>query len=293
MINVYEFLRYQPELYKQFVCKDLLFVYYDCPQVVRKVDVFTHYNILSFVIDGKKLINRPEKTWLLQPGSCYFFRIGAYNQELYLDEGWCSMNMYIPDKYLQQLIRQYNKHTKNKPLAEQPLEQVTELAVSELTRSLSQTILAHFSDDQPPAEAQLAQYFNDLFLSILDDPANQLVAAYLNTLAKCPDTSLYTVMETSFMYNLSLTEFAKFSNRSVTTFKREFKRIFNMPPAQWLLQKRLDYAEVLLTNTEKSVADIAAESGFVSNAHFSRTFSQKFGASPLHYRKRGAPLLIA
>jgi AraC family transcriptional regulator, exoenzyme S synthesis regulatory protein ExsA len=293
MINVYEFLRYQPELYKQFVCKDLLFVYYDCPQTVRKVDVFTHYNILSFVIDGKKLINRPEKTWLLQPGPCYFFRIGAYNQELYLDEGWRSMNMYIPDSYLQQLIRQYSKRTKNKQIAEQPLEQVTELAVSEATRNLSQSMLAHFSDEQPPTEELLEQHFQELFLSILANPANQPLVTYLSTLAKCPDTSLYTVMDTSFMYNLSLTEFAQFSNRSLATFKREFKRIFNIPPAQWLLQKRLDYAVVLLTNTEKSIADIAAESGFVSNAHFSRTFSQKFGVSPLHYRKQGAPTLIA
>ena len=70
MINVYEFLRYQPELYKQFVCKDLLFVYYDCPQTVRSVDVFTHYNILSFVIDGQKTDKPSRKdvastTWTL------------------------------------------------------------------------------------------------------------------------------------------------------------------------------------------------------------------------------------
>lgn len=293
MINVYEFLRYQPELYKQFVCKDLLFVYYDCPQVVRKVDVFTHYNILSFVIDGKKLINRPEKTWLLQPGPCYFFRIGAYNQELYLDEGWRSMNLYIPDKYLQQLIRQYSKHNRSKQAADQPIEQVTELAVSDTTRNLSLGLLAYFTDDQTPTEEQLEQHFQELFLSILVNSANQPLAAYLSTLAKCPDTSLYTVMETSFMYNLSLTEFAQFANRSLATFKREFKRIFNSPPAQWLLQKRLEYAAVLLTNTGKSIADVAAESGFESNAHFSRTFNQKFGVSPLNYRKQGVPTLIA
>ncbi len=293
MINVYEFLRYQPELYKQFVCNDLLFVYYDCPQVVRTVDVFTHYNILSFVIDGKKLINRPEKTWLLQPGPCYFFRIGAYNQELYLEEGWRSMNLYIPNSFLQQFIKEYSKRNKSKPTADQQIEQITELAVSETTRSLSEVMLAHFSEDYPPTEAQLAQHFDELFLSILDNPANQPLVAYLSTLAKCPDTSLYTVMETSFMYNLSLTEFAQFSNRSLATFKREFKRIFNVPPAQGLLQKRLDYAAVLLTNTEKSIADIAAESGFESNSHFSRTFNQKFGISPLQYRKQGVPSLIA
>jgi hypothetical protein len=104
MINVYELLRYQPELYKQFICKDLMFVYYYCPQTIRKVDVFTHYNILSFVIEGRKLIHRPEKTWLLEEGQLLFYQIrrlqsGACTWR----KCWRSMNLYIPDSYLQQL----------------------------------------------------------------------------------------------------------------------------------------------------------------------------------------------
>ena len=100
-------------------------------------------------------------------------------------------------------------------------------------------------------------------------------------------------MEANYVYNLALCDYARLACRSLATFKREFNRLFNMPPARWLLQKRLAYAEMLLTNTEKSTANTAVESGFESNAHFSRTFSQKFGVPPLHYRKQGAPTLAA
>lgn len=286
MINVYEFLRYQPELYKQLICKDLLFVYYDCPQTIRNVDVFTHYNILSFVVDGRKLINRPGKTWLLQPGPCYFFKTGAFNQELYLDEGWRSMNLYIPDSYLQSFIKEYRRTHKEKTIAYRPLEQVTELAVDETIQRLSAELLACFDDDPAPAETVLEQRFRALFGSILANPANQALVADLSKLAKCPGTSLYDVMETNFMYNLSLPEFAQLANRRLPTFKREFKRLFDTTPAHWLMQKRLDHAQVLLKTTEKSISDIVVESGFESSPHFSRVFKIHFGQSPLHYRKQ-------
>jgi transcriptional regulator GlxA family with amidase domain len=59
-----------------------------------------------------------------------------------------------------------------------------------------------------------------------------------------------------------------------------------MPPAQWLMQKRLSHAEILLKTTEKSISDIVLESGFESGAHFSRVFKNQFGESPFQYRKQ-------
>ena len=285
MINVYEFLRYQPELYKQLNCKDLMFVYYHCPQTIRKVDVFTHYNILSFVIEGRKLIHRPDETLLLEEGHCYFLKTGAFNQELYLDEGWRSMNLYIPDSYLQQLGREHQSVHKQKAATDTSLRQINELEFNETTKQLSQQMLACFSDEAP-TEDLLEERFRELFQSILAEPRNQALVAYLSKLEANTRVSLYTVMETNFMYNLSLTEFAQLAQQSLPTFKREFKRIFHTSPGEWLMQKRLAHAEVLLKTTEKSISDIVQESGFESGPHFSRVFKDKFGASPLHYRKQ-------
>jgi hypothetical protein len=50
MTNVYDFLKYQPETYKQFACKDLLIAYFDCPQFRHREEVFSHYSYLTFVV---------------------------------------------------------------------------------------------------------------------------------------------------------------------------------------------------------------------------------------------------
>nr|WP_295935077.1 AraC family transcriptional regulator [uncultured Dyadobacter sp.] len=98
-------------------------------------------------------------------------------------------------------------------------------------------------------------------------------------------TSLPEVMEANYLYNLSLSEFARISNRSLATFKREFKATFYVSPGKWLITRRLDYAQLLLFTTRKSINEITLESGFENTSHFSRVFKERFGTSPLHFRK--------
>lgn len=44
-------------------------------------------------------------------------------------------------------------------------------------------------------------------------------------------------------------------------------------------------AKELLETTSASIEDIARQCGYVNNAHFSTTFKQKEGISPLIYKK--------
>lgn len=147
-------------------------------------------------------------------------------------------------------------------------------------------MLAYFSEEAAPSEANLEQCFRALLLSVLAEPGNHSLVAHLGKLAKRTRPLLYSVMETNFMYNLSITEFAQLANLSLPTFKREFKRVFDTTPAHWLMQKRLTYARLLLKTTEMSVGDIVLKSGFESGSHFSRVFKQQYGAPPLHYRRQ-------
>ena len=203
-----------------------------------------------------------------------------------MEEGWRSMNLYISDSYLHQFIKANQPVLQQNVSTDPPFEQINKLEIAATTRQLSQKLLACFSEEIAPAEAVLEQLFRELFLSVLADPRNQPLVGYLSRLAKKSRSSLYTVMETNFMYNLSLGEFAQLAHQSLPTFKRGFKRIFNTTPAQWLMHKRLVYAQILLKTTEKSIRDIVQESGFESGPHFSRVFKNQFGESPLRYRKQ-------
>lgn len=286
MTNVYDFLTYQPDTYKQLLCKDLLFAYYDCPQSRHREDIYTHHSYLTFTISGGKLIYRAGKSWTLTKGCCEFVKKGAFIQEVYIDEGYRAITFYIPDLYLQNLIREHRRFYRNKVLPNQPTELIIELTVNETTARFVQTLLGFFSQELPPAEDVLEERFRELFYALLTNPDNQSLVTYLNSLTDRPRISLYEVMEANYMYNLSLSDYARIACRSLASFKREFMTTFDTTPGKWLIKKRLSYAQTLLDTTEKSIADIVFESGFENGSHFSRVFKEKFGNAPLHYRKQ-------
>jgi AraC-like DNA-binding protein len=83
----------------------------------------------------------------------------------------------------------------------------------------------------------------------------------------------------------SLAKMAKIMGRSESQTIRTFKREWGLTPYQFLIERKLQKARVLLTGTAKAVKEIAAELGFNDEYHFSALFKQKVGLSPKHFRK--------
>lgn len=63
---------------------------------------------------------------------------------------------------------------------------------------------------------------------------------------------LEAFMNRNFQFNISMERFGYMSGRSLTTFKRDFKKIFKMAPGRWLLQKRLQQAYFLSPKKAKN-----------------------------------------
>lgn len=62
--------------------------------------------------------------------------------------------------------------------------------------------------------------------------------------------------------------------------ERIFRRELGRSPWQYLVERRLRQGHWLLTETDRSVTDIAQECGFADASHFSRRMRKEFGASP-------------
>jgi AraC family transcriptional regulator len=63
-----------------------------------------------------------------------------------------------------------------------------------------------------------------------------------------------------------------------------FRRTFGTTPAQYVITQRLNRAKRLLLGTSKSLAMIAAETGFSSHAHLTSCFSKRVGITPTEFR---------
>lgn len=91
---------------------------------------------------------------------------------------------------------------------------------------------------------------------------------------------LEAYMNTHYQYNGSLDEFAYLTGRSLSTFKRDFEKIFSITPNRWLIQKRLEEAYYLLNKKKMKATDVYIDVGFKDYSHFSISFKKLFGITP-------------
>jgi len=100
--------------------------------------------------------------------------------------------------------------------------------------------------------------------------------------------NLTDYMEKNFMFNLPMEKFGYLTGRSLTTFKRDFKKAFSMTPQRWLTQKRLELAHYQLTEKKKRPLDVCYEVGFENLSHFSFAFKKHFGFTPSYLINKAA-----
>ncbi|RPE08707.1 AraC family transcriptional regulator [Chitinophaga lutea] len=91
---------------------------------------------------------------------------------------------------------------------------------------------------------------------------------------------LMTYMEKNFMFNMPVEKFGYLTGRSLTTFKRDFKKAFQTTPQRWLTKKRLELAHYHLAEKKMKPIDVCYEVGFENLSHFSFAFKKYYGYSP-------------
>ncbi len=93
-------------------------------------------------------------------------------------------------------------------------------------------------------------------------------------------------MHTNFKFNVPIDNFARLTGRSLAGFKRDFNKIFGMPPRHWLQHKRLSEAHFQITRENKKPSSVYLELGFENFSHFSFVFKKQFGYSPKDIRSK-------
>lgn len=96
--------------------------------------------------------------------------------------------------------------------------------------------------------------------------------------------NITSMVEDNINNAISVEQLAHLSGRSLSSFRRDFMAIYNMPPSQWIRLKRIEKAKELLLNTTMTVTDICYTLGFENIAHFSRLFKSHCGLSPSYYK---------
>lgn len=84
----------------------------------------------------------------------------------------------------------------------------------------------------------------------------------------------------NYMFEFNLEEIASYTGRSLATFKRDFKKISDLTPQRWIIQKRLKIAQEKIKNEGKKISEVYVEVGFKNRSHFATAYRKYYGYPP-------------
>ena len=97
------------------------------------------------------------------------------------------------------------------------------------------------------------------------------------------------LMEANIREPISQVELADYVDLSRRQLQRLFQKYLLCTPSRYYLQLRLQRARELLVQTDLSLVEIASQTGFVSNSHFSKSYKEFYGHSPSGERRGAKP----
>lgn len=149
---------------------------------------------------------------------------------------------------------------------------------------------------RPGSEAMLSKLSEALFVDTLrrylaklpDDQTGWLAGARDPVVGKS-----LAILHSRVNQQWTIAQLAREVGLSRSALAERFSRYLAEPPMTYLTRWRLQLAARSLMSTSRSVAQIAAEVGYESEAAFNRAFKREFGVPPARFRKerKGEPAI--
>lgn len=281
MLNLYDYIS-NSNYCKTFKVNDLLWVEYKCLLADEPMAYWTHNNYFAYILSGSTRYRAGDDEFVVHGGDAVFIRKGTYVATRNGNTDYCALVIFVSDEFIRKVTEKYPFVSREGRASDSSA--IFPIEMDDCLKTYFHSVLSYFPRSVAPVDDLLKIKFEELLLNIFTGQKNQALITCLRGLRDDGKISIRDVMESSFMYPMSLEEYARLSARSLSAFKSDFQEIYNTSPGKWIIRARTEYARQLLENTDDSVNDIASKSGFKNTAHFVKVFKQTYGAPPLRYR---------
>lgn len=146
-------------------------------------------------------------------------------------------------------------------------------------------LLFYFENPSLINEDILILKLKEIMLLLAQSQNANTIQLILSQLFSPTTYSFKQIIEANLFSQLTIEQLAEKSNLSISSFKREFAKLYEDTPANYIRNKKLEKAAELLLISDERITDIAFDCGFNDLATFTKNFSDKFHISPSAYRQ--------
>lgn len=257
---------------------------YQRSQDIQKTKINLSQNTISFLQKGTKEVIGDDETVqitnqhfvLMKSGNCLMTENISDSFKIYH-----SVLLFFTDTEVFNFLEKHNLHSSQAKGKRSfhifEYDNFIQSFVSSLeqTLSLSKTMQSKILENK----------FEEIMLYLVHKNGPE----FLNTLVSQIDDRiirLTAIVENNKLNRLNLEELAFLSNMSISTFKREFAKLYNKTPMKWFSEQRLNHVAFLLKTNNNRPAELYEEAGYENFSNFVQAFKKKFGMTPKQYQMK-------
>lgn len=247
----------------------------------REGEQFVQSHALGIVLAGSMELNDGESRETIREGEIYCVkrnRLLKFIKYPPLNGEFKSLSLRFDEELLNDFSREYGYHTE-KQIVPSTFYKFPE------NRSLIAFMhaLLHNKDLTDDLQMLRLKQKEALLLMLKFDP--DLKDRFFD-FSEPHKIDLEKFMQKNYHFNVQLERFAYLTGRSLSTFQRDFAKIFQETPSRWLLKKRLEEAYYLIAEKGKKSSEIYLDLGFEDLSHFSFVFKKQFGLTATELANR-------
>ncbi len=244
-------------------------------------DMVTEH-MLVYLCSGELELIAPEKRYHLKKGDAFFVKrnhlVKKIKQPSKSGEPFKGLFLQLKTPFLKKIL---SKHSITVPLVSNSATSKSTYVMMDKHPFLNGLFLSleqYFDAQQYPSKELMEAKLHEAVFTILQIKPD--LGQVLFDFAEPWKINLEEFMHKNFKSDLSLEEFAHYTGRSLSSFKKDFANIFNITPSRWITKRRLEEAKSVIEKLGRKPADVYLEVGFKNLSHFSTAFKKEFGFSP-------------
>ncbi|OHD14058.1 MAG: hypothetical protein A2086_12025 [Spirochaetes bacterium GWD1_27_9] len=252
-------------------------------KICKKQDnckVLLENSLIVFILKGCKILKTRSNEYIIKAGHIIFMGKGSYIASQILgdeDEKYEVVMISIDDSIIQEIYK-INQDVKTSINIEDDNVQILEM--NPFVESSIISLIPYFNHNHQYKEIMVRNKIIELLINLIDADSEGKIKKFIESQQKQMNSEFRNVLLKIYSEPLTVPEFAKKTNMSLSSFKKKFNETFNMPPKEWINKKRLEKALQMIKNTNYSITEICFLTGFENLSYFIRCFKTEFGKTP-------------
>jgi len=243
----------------------------------RGHEQFVPEHSMGYIISGDVHLQTNEGLRVLSQGSIGIIRRNHLVKSVKVPPPggeFKSINIFLGQDFLRRFSAE-NKLVAAGKYTDYPMK---ELSPDPFIRGYFDSLMPWFNSSEQPSAAMTDLKTREAVELLLR--TDSIFYDFLFDFSEPYKIDLEDYMNKHYMFNVPTAQFARLTGRSLASFKRDFEKVFQTSPGQWLQHKRLSEAYYQIREKGRKPSDVYLDVGFENLSHFSYTFKKAFGVAP-------------